>query len=141
LKALERFGLDQNTLLSRGMSLGDISRLYKMLFVYSMGFNNLLKEISSSNKSVMKSIWKVYAMLLEYCSEGSFETTMGELERDMIKNEQRLIKEIEGRQLQIDNNEEIMEERLHKYSKDNKDLTLRVKSLEEKNEILEKEFR
>ena len=34
-----------------------------------------------------------------------------------------------------------MEERLHKYTKDNKDLTQRVKNLEEKNEILEKEFR
>lgn len=123
------------------MSLGEINRLYKILFVYSMGFNTLLKELTGNNKNITKSIWKVYVMLLEYSSEGNFQTTMGELERDMIKNEERLIKEIENRQIQIDNNDEIMEERLHRYTKDNKDLTLKVKSLEEKNEILEKEFR
>ncbi len=34
-----------------------------------------------------------------------------------------------------------MEERLHRYSKENKELSSRVRSLEEKNEVLEKEFR
>lgn len=38
-----------------------------------------MKEITGSKRSVMKSIWKVYAMLLEYCSEGNFDTIMGEL--------------------------------------------------------------
>lgn len=42
------------------------------------------------NIVTIKSIWKVYAILLEYCSEGYFQTIMGELERDMIKNEARL---------------------------------------------------
>ena len=41
-----------------------------------MGFNNRLKDLSL-NSGTMKSIWKVYAILLEYCSEGSFETMIG----------------------------------------------------------------
>jgi len=49
-----------------------------MLFVYSMGFNNILKELGTT-RSTLKSIWKVYAILLEYCSAGNFETIMGEL--------------------------------------------------------------
>jgi len=63
LKALERFGLDNNTLISRGVKTSNVFRLYQSLFVYSIGFNSLLKDISS-NRSVMKSIWKVYAVLL-----------------------------------------------------------------------------
>ena len=42
----------------------------------------------------MKSIWKVYAILLEYSSEGNFQTIIGELERDMQKKEERLLEEI-----------------------------------------------
>jgi hypothetical protein len=58
-----------------------------------MGFNNQLKELVTS-MSTLKLIWKVYAILLEYCSEGNFQTMIGELERDMRKNEARLIAEI-----------------------------------------------
>jgi hypothetical protein len=85
LKALERFSLDRNTLMSRGLKEGAILSLYQTLFVHSMGFNNCIRELVG-NKSTIKSIWKAYAILLEYCSEGYFQTMVGELERDMIKN-------------------------------------------------------
>ena len=59
-------------------------RLYRSLFVYSIGFNDLLIEIC--NSQLLKQIlWKVYARLLEYCSDGKFETMIGEIERDKIK--------------------------------------------------------
>ena len=117
MKALERFGLDASTLLSRGVKIDDIHGLYRGLFVYSMGFNNLLKGIAGDRKSIMKSIWKVYAILLEYCSQGNFETMIGELERDMIRNEERLIGEIQERQETIDNSEDIMEQKMFKLTR------------------------
>jgi hypothetical protein len=45
--------------------------------VYSLGFNNLLKEIGGKDMNLRKTIWKVYAILLEYCAEGNFETMIG----------------------------------------------------------------
>ncbi len=71
LKALERFGLDETTLLSRGMRAEDSGRLYKMLFVYSMGLNSALREVGARG-GTLKAVWKVYAVLLEYCSAGKF---------------------------------------------------------------------
>ena len=55
--------------------------------------------------------------MLEYSSEGHFETIIGELERDMIKKEERLMLEIEKRQKMIDNTDERMEEKLSKYER------------------------
>jgi hypothetical protein len=42
-----------------------------------MGFNAFLKEISLKNMDLKKTLWKVYAILLEYCSDGDFETMIG----------------------------------------------------------------
>ena len=76
--------MDRNTLLSKGVSSEHIDRIYKSLFVYSMGYNTLLGELGGG-MSVRKVLWKVFAILLEYCSDGDFQTMIGEMERDMIK--------------------------------------------------------
>lgn len=55
------------------------------MFVYSIGFNNLLKDLAGKNMNLRKTIWKVYAILLEYCAEGTFETMIGEIERDKAR--------------------------------------------------------
>ncbi len=70
--ALKKYGIDKNSLLSKGFNPDNIERIYKSLFVYSMGFNTLLKEVAGKNMNVRKTFWKVYAILLEYCSDGDF---------------------------------------------------------------------
>lgn len=70
--ALKKYQLDRNSLLSKGIKSTHLGRLYKSLFVYSIGFNDLLNEICNGSMNLRKSIWKVYAILLEYCAEGSF---------------------------------------------------------------------
>ena len=64
--------IDRNSLLSQGIKPDYVNRVYKSMFVYSIGFNNLLKEISGKNPQLKKTIFKIYAILLEFCSEGSF---------------------------------------------------------------------
>jgi len=70
--ALKKYGIDKNSLLSKGFNPDNLERIYKSLFVYSMGFNTLLKEVTGKNMNVRKTCWKVYAILLEYCSDGDF---------------------------------------------------------------------
>lgn len=60
---------------------------------------------------IQKALWKVYAILLEYCSDGDFETMIGEIERDKVAKMESLRDEIERRQEIIDNNEEIHQEK------------------------------
>ena len=64
MKALERFGLDPSALLSKGVKIEDVQGLYRGLFVYSMGFNDMLRGVSKGKDEVVKSVWKVYAILL-----------------------------------------------------------------------------
>ncbi|OMJ78183.1 hypothetical protein SteCoe_22076 [Stentor coeruleus] len=67
---LMRYGIDRTALLKLGLQPGDIDRLYRSLFVYSIGFYQLMQKVlERTNKkySVITSIWKVYAILLEYC--------------------------------------------------------------------------
>lgn len=52
-----------------------------------------------------KTLWKVYAVLLEYSAEGQFETMIAEIERDRVKKMDTMKKEIEKRQKIIENNE------------------------------------
>ena len=66
---------------------------------------------------------------------------MGELERDMIRNEERLIGEIQERQQTIDNSEDIMEARLAKLLRENREYQQKVGELGEQNAILEKELK
>lgn len=53
------------------MRVEDSARLYKMLFVYSMGLNSALREVGARGVT-LKAVWKAYAVLLEYCSSGKF---------------------------------------------------------------------
>lgn len=57
--------------------------------------------------NVRKTFWKVYAILLEYCSDGDFDTMIGEIERDKVRKMEIMKEEIERRQEIIENNEEI----------------------------------
>lgn len=59
-----------------------------------MGFNTLLKEIGSKNMNIRKTFWKVYAILLEYCSDGDFDTMIGEIERDKVRKMEIMKEEI-----------------------------------------------
>lgn len=80
--------------MSNGVDPNDVNRIYNSLFVYSIGFNNLLKQISKGNKQLVKNIWKVYSLLLEYCAAGSYETLVGEIERDKLRKVEELKMEI-----------------------------------------------
>lgn len=87
-----------------------------------MGFNTLLKEIGSKNMNIRKTFWKVYAILLEYCSDGDFDTMIGEIERDKVRKMEIMKEEIERRQEIIENNEEINQEKNAKIFKELKQL-------------------
>lgn len=63
----------------------DVIRIYKSFFVYGIGFNNFLREVTRGNKEAMKNLWTIYAMMLEYCADGTYESLVGEMERDKMR--------------------------------------------------------
>lgn len=107
--ALKKFEIDENSLLSRGIKPETIERIYRSLFVHSIGFNNNLKEMVGGRIEALKNIWKVYSNLLEYCAEGKFETLVGIIEREKITKIDELREEISRRQHIIEKNDELNE--------------------------------
>lgn len=62
-KPIYSYGIDPMSLQKSGVSLEDVDRIYKALFVYSVGFFEFLKKILQStgrNFAIITSIWKVY---------------------------------------------------------------------------------
>ena len=60
---IHRYGIDRQTLVKAGVSPEEVDRIYRSLFVYSVGFFELLKKILSTtqkNYQIITSIWKVF---------------------------------------------------------------------------------
>ena len=75
--ALKKLSIDHNSLVAKGLKPDHVTRLYNSLFVFGMGFNELVNELTNGNAILMKSIWKIFSLVLEYCSKGDLETSMG----------------------------------------------------------------
>jgi hypothetical protein len=67
---ISRYGIDRNTLTNAGIPNEAVDRVFRCLFVYSVGFYDLIKKlIAHCNKkyTIITAIWKVFSVLLEYC--------------------------------------------------------------------------
>ena len=81
-KPIYSYGIDPHTLASAGIKEQDIDRVYRALFVYSVGFFEFLKRMlsnTSRNYAMITSIWKVYQVLLEYCCKTDYRILIAEL--------------------------------------------------------------
>lgn len=73
---LVRFGIDRTTLLNSGLQSSEVDRIYRALFVYSIGFFQLIRKILEHTRkkySIVTGVWKVFAILLEYCCQFDYE--------------------------------------------------------------------
>ncbi|CAI2369125.1 unnamed protein product [Moneuplotes crassus] len=83
-KPINQYGIDRQSLLKLGLSKTLVNRIYRGLFVYSVGFFELLKKCSvesSSKSNLMATIWRVYAILLEFCCKTDYDLMISEITR------------------------------------------------------------
>jgi hypothetical protein len=71
-------------------------------------------------------LWKVFSILVEYCSNGEFESVMAQVERDRISKVSQLIKELEHRQNLLEESSNSNEER-------NKQIYKELRQLKQEN--------
>ena len=67
---ISRYGIDRLELSKAGIPNDMIDRLYRALFVYSVGFYELIKKCLQHTKNkytIIIAMWKVFSILLEYC--------------------------------------------------------------------------
>ena len=108
-KPLARYQLDILHLSGKEkVSLEDCQRIYNSLFVYSFGFYQMIQDVvkhSPNPMTLTASIWKVFAVLLEFCNHKDYRQILqknqidhlGEIAKveDLQKSEALRIKDVE----------------------------------------------
>ena len=67
---ISRYGIDRIELTNLGIPNDFVNRIYRCLFVYSVGFYEMINRViehSGQKYSLITRIWKVFAILIEYC--------------------------------------------------------------------------
>ena len=81
---MQCYKIDRLTLGRNGLEASSINRLYKSLFVYSTGFNELIREILTHSENAYSSvtnIWRVFSILLEYSCKSDYEMIIGSIDK------------------------------------------------------------
>ncbi|CAD7702140.1 unnamed protein product, partial [Ostreobium quekettii] len=77
LKGLARCGLRREDLCHAGLSAETIDRLYRALYVYSVGFFDLLQELlchSTFRKELLTNVWKSFGKISEMAMKSAFKS-------------------------------------------------------------------
>lgn len=73
---LQRYAVDRLHLHAVNVEVPNIDRIYRGLFVYSIGFYEMLNKAlqhAKDKNTLLSSIWKVYNILLEYCCRSDYQ--------------------------------------------------------------------
>jgi hypothetical protein len=73
---LSRYGIERNCFLEAGIPNEFVDRIYRALFVYSVGFYELMNkalEHTERKFSIITAVWKVYSILLEHCCRTDYK--------------------------------------------------------------------
>ena len=108
---IHRYGVDRQTLVNAGVSGKDVDRIYRSLFVYSVGFFELLKKIlaaSTNNYSIITSIWKVYQVLLEYCCKTDYRILIAEITDKHNQELDKIERLFKAKILQMQDDEKVL---------------------------------
>ncbi|CAD8140598.1 unnamed protein product [Paramecium pentaurelia] len=78
---LKKLGLDRHSLKSAGLKDEEANRLYRSMFVYTVGFYEMLQDILK-NFQLTANIWQVFGILLEYVAKGDFQLTINQIKKE-----------------------------------------------------------
>jgi hypothetical protein len=62
-----------------------VDRIYRALYVYSVGFHELVKKClqhTEKKYTMITNIWKVFAILLEYCCRTDYRMLISEISKE-----------------------------------------------------------
>ena len=140
---LARFGIDRSSLLNAGLPSLEIDRLYQSLFVHSIGFYQLiLKVLEHTEKkySIVTGIWKVFAILLEYCCQLDYQMIITTLNLEKREELEQLENEYKGQISLMEEHEKRLLESINSVRVQLKDVQKDLQKEIEKREELEDEL-
>ena len=112
---LVRYGIDKLILINAGIPQETIDRIYRSLFVYSVGFYELIKSLlqhTQKKYNMITNIWKVFAILLEYCCRTDYRMLISEISKEHKAALEQLDRDYQKKAEEQANNEKVLKENL-----------------------------
>ncbi|KAK9820233.1 hypothetical protein WJX72_007746 [[Myrmecia] bisecta] len=81
-KGLGRFGLSREALAGGGLSSEEVDRLYRSMYVYTVGFQDLLKDLLThcdNRAAVLHNVWRAFMCISETALKVNFKSEFLEL--------------------------------------------------------------
>lgn len=82
---VSRYQIDRLSLTNAGVPNEQVDRIYRGLFVYSIGFYEMLQRAlhhAGSKYILLSSLWRVFAILLEYCCKSNYQMLISKLNEE-----------------------------------------------------------
>ena len=82
---ISRYGIDRMAFSNAGIPPDLVDRVYRALFVYSVGFYELIKKClqhTEKKYTLITIVWKVFAILLEYCCRTDYRMLISEISKE-----------------------------------------------------------
>lgn len=110
---IARYGIDRMAFQSQGVPNELVDRVYRALFVYSVGFYELLKrcmEHTGKKFMIITNIWKVFAILLEYCCRTDYRMLISEVSKENKADMEKLEADFQAKFAEQAQNEKLLKE-------------------------------
>ena len=140
---ISRYGIGRLTLVNNGIPPEIVDRIYRSLFVYSVGFYELIKNClqhTEKKYSMITNIWKVFAILLEYCCRTDYRMLISEISKEHKTEMEKLDKEYQRKAEEQANNEKVLKENLDTQQKMCEELQREWKKEEQMRLKLEEDY-
>lgn len=122
---ISRYGIDRISFSAQGIPTETVDRVYRALFVYSVGFYELIKRcLEHTNKkyTIITNIWKVFAILLEYCCRTDYRMLIAEISKENKSELDKLDADYQAKFQDQATNEKVLKENQEMLVKVNEEL-------------------
>lgn len=117
---ISRYNIDRLSLTNAGIPNEQVDRIYRGLFVYSIGFYEMLQRClhHAENKfTQLSSLWKVFAILLEYCCKSNYQMLISKLSKEHKEELERIETQFNDHIGRLTENERNLKESLENLQK------------------------
>ena len=105
VQPLARYGVDKTTLENMGIDHDGQMKIYKALYVHSVGFYQIVKDITrhmgEGREALRVNIWKVFQILLESACATDYKLITQRMEELNVKNVQEILQKMNEMQKDI----------------------------------------
>jgi hypothetical protein len=122
---ISRYGIDRLSLTNAGIPNELVDRIFRALFVYSIGFYELMKralEHTEKRYTIITALWKVFSILLEYCCKSDYRMLISEISKEHKEEMDKMEDEYQLKFQEQAKNERLLKQNIEVLQKYNEEL-------------------